>query len=183
MTAESTRLYKDSLSLKSKLRRGLWEIVCMVFFRPTPKPLFNQWRIFLLRRFGARIGRGCRVSSSARIWQPWALEMGNHVCLAFQVDCYNVSPIRLGDYVTVSQRSFLCTAGHDTRKLALPLTHKPITIDQYAWICAESFVGPGVHVGEGAVLAPRGAAVHDIPAWEVHGGVPACKIADRIVDS
>jgi putative colanic acid biosynthesis acetyltransferase WcaF len=157
-------------------------MVRLVFFRPTPEPLFRGWRIFLLRCFGARIGFGCRVSSSVRVWQPWSLEMGNYVCMASQVDCYNVSPIKLGDYVTVSQRSFLCTAGHDIRKLSRPLTHQPISIDQHAWICAEAFVGPGVRVGEGAVLAARGVATRDIPAWEVHGGVPASKIADRVID-
>lgn len=183
MTAPPTRLYRDALSRRDKLRRLCWQIAQACLFRPTPAPGFHRWRIALLRLFGAQIGQGCKIYPTARVWAPWNLQMGNRVAIAAGVDCYNVSPIRLNDYSTVSQRTFLCTASHDISELSRPLVHSPIRLAKHAWVCAEAFVGPGVTLGEGAVLAARGVATRDIPPWEVHGGTPNRKLFDRVIKS
>lgn len=181
MTASSQRLYKDAIPLRQKIARGIWQAVWALFFVTTPDPFFGRWRIFLLRSFGARIGRGCKVQSTCRIWAPWNLYMGDYACLASGVDCYNVATITLGEYSTVSQRSFICTASHDITTLVRPLTYAPIEIGRHAWVCAEAYVGPGVTIGEGAVLAARGAAIADLESWTVYGGLPARRIADRML--
>lgn len=173
------RLYVDSLSLRNKIARVLWQIVRKLFFAPFPGPLFKRWRISLLRLFGATIGQGCRVDASCKVWWPGNLVMGNYACLADSVDCYNVSPITIGDYATVSQRAFLCSASHDTDSLALPLIHAPITIESYAWVCAETLVGPGVTVHEGAVLGARSITMRDMEPWTIYAGNPARVLKKR----
>ncbi|GHC04795.1 hypothetical protein GCM10007047_22040 [Cerasicoccus arenae] len=105
--------------------------------------------------------------------------MGNFVCIAASVDCYNVDKIVLKDKVTVSQRSFLCTASHDIDSLQRPLIHAPITIEQHVWVCAEAFVGPGVTIFEGAVVAARAVVIKNVEAWAVVAGNPAKKIKHR----
>lgn len=105
--------------------------------------------------------------------------MGDFSCLAENVDCYTVDAIVLGSKVTVSQRSFLCTASHDIRSLTRPLTYSPIHIEDHAWVCAECFVGPGLRLGEGAVVAARSVVIRDVAAWEVVGGNPAKFIKHR----
>jgi putative colanic acid biosynthesis acetyltransferase WcaF len=173
------RLYVDSLSRRHKAQRALWQIVRFLFFAALPGPLFKRWRIFVLRCFGARIGHGCRVEASCAVWWPGNLVMGDYACLAQGVDCYNVAPITLGDHATVSQRAFLCSASHATDTLVRPLTHAPITIGTHAWVCAEAFVGPGVTVGDGAVLGARGVAMRDLDAWTIYAGNPAKAIRPR----
>ena len=64
------RIYVDGLSLKYKLARLLWEAVYLCAYRWLPKPFFGRWRIFLLRCFGAMIGKGCSIAPSCRIWAP-----------------------------------------------------------------------------------------------------------------
>ncbi len=181
MTRRVKRLYVDCLSRRDKAIRALWQIVCFLFFATAPGPLFKGWRRTLLRAFGAQIGTGCRIEANCRIWLPRNLRMGDYACLAGGVDCYNVAPITIGSYSTVSQRSFLCTASHATDKLALPLIFAPITIGDHAWICAEAFVGPGVTVGDGAVLGVRGVAMRDLASWGIYAGVPARHISERVV--
>lgn len=171
--------YVDSLSLASKLRRLVWQVVWMFLFRTTPSWCLDAWRCALLRLFGATIGRGCRIASNCQIWAPWNLTLGHYVCLAGEVDCYCVSPISIGNKVTVSQRSFLCTASHDIRTLQRPLIHQPIRIGEHAWVCAEAFVGPGITIGEGAVVAARAVAVRDVPEWTIVAGNPARVIRRR----
>lgn len=176
-----SRLYVDKLSLSNKLLRAIWQFVTLFLFRFTPEKGFNSWRIFLLRLFGARIGKHCRVSSSCTVWAPWNLELDNFVALAKGVDCYNVSLIQLKSYSTVSQRSFLCSASHDISSLARPLVHSPIIISEHAWICAEAFIGPGVTIGEGSIIGARTVVMKNVPNWVVMAGNPAQFIKKRVI--
>ncbi|MBS3913415.1 MAG: putative colanic acid biosynthesis acetyltransferase [Bacteroidetes bacterium] len=173
--------YKNEFSRSSKIKRFIWNIVYLLLFRPTPGWALHGWRIFLLRCFGAKVGNNCKIYPSCRIWAPWNLELGSFVCLAEHVDCYSVALIKMGSKVTISQRSFICTASHDIGLLNRPLIHKPIEIADHAWVCAESFLAPGVIVGEGAVIGARSAVFKDVEAWSVVGGNPAKFIKKRIL--
>lgn len=98
------------------------------------------------------------------------------------VDLYNVAPITIGHMVSISRRAFLCTASHDISDLGRPLTTAPIKIGNGVWVGAEAYIGPGVTIGEGAVIAARSVVVKDVPAWTVVGGNPAKFIKERPVD-
>lgn len=165
-------------SFGNKLCRVLWRAVWLLLYRPSPKPL-HAWRRFLLRLFGAKVGRGAHPHASVRIWGPWNLTMGDHSCLSHYVDCYCVAPITIGAHATVSQYSYLCTASHDYEKSDMPLTTAPIAVGEGAWITADVFVGPGVNIGEGAVVGVRSTVLHDVEPWTVVAGNPARFIKRR----
>jgi len=167
-----------SLSLRNKLMRTLWSLAWLTLYRPTPR-LLHPWRCFLLRLFGANLGKAVHPYPSARIWAPWNLEMGDHSCLSEQVDCYCVDKIQIGANATVSQYSFLCTASHDYNDPAMPLVTAPISIGERAWVTADVFVAPGVSVGEGAVILARSSVFQDIEPWVVAAGNPAKSIKPR----
>jgi len=173
------RLYVDALPMRLKLARLLWNIVYLLAYRWLPKSCFGRWRLFLLKRFGAKIGKGCSIAPSCRIWAPWNMHLSDYVCLAEGVDFYCVSPIRLGSYATISQRAFLCSASHDISSLSRPLIHFPIIIEEHAWICAEAFVGAGVTVAAGAVVGARAVVMRDVGPWAVVAGNPAKFVRTR----
>lgn len=133
----------------------------------------------MYRVFGARIGKGCRLSPSCRVWAPWNLEMGILSALGDGVDCYSVDKIRIGSKVAVSQRVFLCTATHDISTLMRELEHAPISIGDHVWVCAEAFVGPGVTLGKGAVVGARAVVVKDVEPWTVVAGNPSRFVKKR----
>ena len=162
----------------NKFGRIVWCIVWALLFRPSPRPL-HAWRCALLRLFGAQIGRGAHPYPSAWVWAPWNLEMGENSCLGDNVDCYSVDKIRLGASVTVSQYSYLCAATHDYEDPLMPLMTAPITIGTGAWVCADVFVGPGVTIGEGAVVGARSSVFSNVEAWTVAAGNPARPIKKR----
>ncbi|HLO75447.1 MAG TPA: hypothetical protein VK196_03205 [Magnetospirillum sp.] len=168
----------SSLSLRNRLGRALWGLVWIFLYRPSPR-IMHGWRRFLLRLFGARIGRGVAVHASVRIFAPWNLEMGDHSSLSHFVECYSVDHITIGPFATVSQYAFLCTASHDHRLLEMPLTHSPITIGAHAWVSADVFIAPGVTVGEGAMIQARSVVMEDVPAWTIAGGHPAVPLKPR----
>ena len=173
-------LRRHHLSLANKLARSVWQVVWLLLYRPTPR-LFHPWRCLLLRLFGAKLGRAVHPYPSARIWAPWNLEMGDHACLSEGVDCYCVAPIRIGARTTVSQYSFLCTASHDYTRADMPLVTAPITIGERVWITADVFVGPGVTIGDGAVVTARSSVFTDIPPWVVARGNPAVPVKARVL--
>ena len=133
----------------------------------------------LLRCFGAKVGGGAHPYPRVRIWAPWNLTMREDSCLADDVDCYCVAPVVLGRHSTVSQYSYLCTASHDIRDPAMPLVAGPIELKEDAWVAADAFVGPGVTIGNGAVVAARATVMRDVPAWTVVAGTPGRRVATR----
>ena len=135
----------------------------------------------MLRAFGARIAPTARVYSSAKVYFPSNLTMDEYACLASDVDCYNVAPIHIGKFATVSQGAFLCTASHDITSPDHELITAPITLGDRAWIGAEAFVGMGVTIGEGAVVGARAAVFKNVEPWTVVGGNPAKFIKKRII--
>ena len=175
-------VYQNRLPWRNKLGRALWGVTWLLLYRPSPKPL-HCWRRFLLRCFGAKIGHGAHPYPRARIWAPWNLDMGDHSCLADDVECYCVNKIRLGPSALVSQYSHLCSASHDYTDPAFPLITAPITIQANAWVATDAFIGPGVTVGEGAVVGARASVYRDVEPWTVVGGNPARFIKKRVVHS
>lgn len=177
-TVDPTR--QPSFTLANRLARLGWGLVYTLFFRPTPR-VFHPWRAFLLRCFGAKLGRGCHVYPKATIWAPWNLSMGDHACLADGVQCYSVAPIHVGTKAVVSQGVFLCTGSHDYEDPNFQLVARPISIGARAWLCAEVFVHPGVTVGEGTVVGARSVVIGDLPLWSVCAGHPCRVLKPRIL--
>ncbi len=170
-----------SFSLTNRIERLAWGIVWTIGARWLPRPLFAGWRRFLLRLFGARIADGCNVAPSVRIWLPRHLTMERAASMGPGVDCYNMAPITIGAATIVSQRAFLCAGNHDPRDPDFQLITAPIVIGAGAWIAAEAFVGPGVTIGRGAVVAARGCAVRDVAEWAIVAGNPARQVGTRTI--
>jgi putative colanic acid biosynthesis acetyltransferase WcaF len=172
LTADKAGFRGATFTLSNRLRRVVWLLVWTVLARWTPPPL-HRWRIFLLNIFGARVASSAYVYASVSIWAPWNLEIKSFGTLGPKVRCYNIAPISVGRRAVVSQNSFLCTGTHNYADPAFPLTARPISIADRAWVCADAFVGPGVTIREGAVLAAAAVAFEDLNAWTVYVGNPA----------
>lgn len=167
-----------SFSLSNRLMRLVWGITYMLFFRYTPKP-FHFWRSFLLKLFGAKVGKGVHVYPKVRIWAPWNLELKDECGIGNDVNLYSQGKITIGKRAVISQGAHICTGTHDYTQSGFPLYTRPIVIADQAWIAAEAFIGPGVTIGEGAVVAARSCVIKDVDSWTVVGGNPARFIKKR----
>ena len=136
--------YENRLGLKHQMIRLLWSITWTFCASWLPRSVGRGWKNFLLRIFGAKIAKTAHVYSTAKIYYPPYLTMGENSCLASDVDCYNVAPINIGDNTTVSQGAYLCTASHDITNPLNPLITAPIiigantTVSQGAYLCTAS---------------------------------------------
>lgn len=124
---------------------------------------------------------GTNVRPSAKIWAPWNLEMGKQSAISDEVNVYSMAKITLGAKVVVSQGAHLCAGSHDYESKNFQLFSQPITIREQAWICAETFIGPGVTIGEGAVIGARAVVSKDMPAWTVCAGNPCKPLKPRVI--
>jgi putative colanic acid biosynthesis acetyltransferase WcaF len=168
-----------TFTLTNRLKRLVWMLVWLIFAKWTPPPL-HRWRIFLLRMFGAQVSWKAYVYSNVEIWAPWNLTIDEYGTLGRGVVCYNIAPVNVGTRAVVSQGAFLCTGTHEYWSPEFPLTAKPISIGRRAWVCANTFVGPGVAVGAGAILSAAGAAFKDLEPWTIYVGNPATRSKSRI---
>lgn len=167
-----------SFSRTNRLVRAVWYLAWLLLASWTPPPL-HAWRRVLLRAFGARIAPSARIYRNTTVWLPSNLTMGENAVLGPRANCYCQAPITLADYAIVSQGAHLCAGTHDVDDPNFQLVAKPIVLESHAWIAAEAFVGPGVHVGEGAVLGARGVAFRNLDAWTIYAGNPARPLRQR----
>lgn len=167
-----------SFTLGNRLLRVVWGLAWLVLARFTPPP-FHGWRRLVLRAFGARVGRGVRVHGSVRIWLPANLELGDHCLVGPGAHLYNQGQITIGPHTVISQGAHICASSHDIADPHFQLVLRPVQIGQGAWVAAEAFVGPGVSIGDGAVIGARAALFSDAAAEGVYSGNPACLIKQR----
>lgn len=173
--------YKNKISFRNKFARLLWGIARIFLFLPFKTRFFNFWRIWILKMFGAKIGKNCTVESSVKIWAPWNLIMYDNSLIAENVYCYNPDFIIIHSETIISERVFLCTASHDIYSKEHFLVTKPIIIMDQVWIAVDSFIMMGVTVGQGAVVGARAAVFKDVDPWTVVGGNPAKFLKKRII--
>ncbi|KQX43111.1 acetyltransferase [Devosia sp. Root436] len=167
-----------SFTLRHRVVRALFGVVWFILARWTPPPM-HRWRVFLLNLFGARVSPTARVYGSARIWYPKNLSMAAQSVLGPGVICYCMAKISIGERAIVSQRAHLCAGSHHVDDEHFQLFAEPISIGSNAWVAAEAFVGPGVTIGQGAVLGARGVAAKNLSDWTIYVGNPARPLRER----
>jgi putative colanic acid biosynthesis acetyltransferase WcaF len=165
-------------TFREKIGRALWMIARATLFRFSWHNWY-AWRRFVLRCFGATIGRHVHVRPTTRIEIPWLLTMGDYTSAGDYSILYNLGRITLGSRVTISQYAHVCAGSHDYRRADLPLLRPSITIEDDAWIAAQAFVGPGIRVGKGAILGACAVAFTDLQAMTIYSGNPAKAIKPR----
>ena len=175
LTFRMLRLMGFNYSEEEYGQVSLWRVVAQFFRNIYLKLLINMmdWAIleplnprklrpWLMRRMGCHVGRGCYIGEFVRIDQGHAdmitVEDGVSIAAGTRLLCH--------------QRDFThYRVGSDYMKLGY--TIKPIVLKKGCLVGMESFVMPGVTVGEGAIVGAGSLITKDIPAWTIAAGRPA----------
>lgn len=144
---------------RSRVIELCWYLTKMAFFLtafPWPSGIKN----IILRSYGAKVGKGVIIKPRVNIHFPWKLNIGNHSWIGEEVFILNFEPIKIGDNVCISQRSFLCGGNHDYKDSAFRYRNAPIIIEDEVWVGAQTFIAPNVKIEKGTVLT-AGSIVYD----------------------
>lgn len=165
----------------SRWKQWLW-FVCSPLLIRNPLIPFSGFRKWVLVMFGTHIGNEARIRPGVRIKYPWKLTMGDHVWLG--EDCWidNLTGVKIGSHVCISQGAMLCTGNHNYRSAGFDLILKPIILEDGVWIGAMALVAPGVTAHSHSMLTAGSIATKDMEAYGIYQGNPAVKIRLREVE-
>jgi putative colanic acid biosynthesis acetyltransferase WcaF len=164
--------YASPWSMATKLAVGIWSVVWLLLYRPTPKHMY-RWRLLLLRLFGCKIEGRPYVAPSSRVKMPWLLSLCDRACIGPFAEIYNLGGALLESGATVSQYAYLCGGTHDFDDPELPLVVGEIRLGRNAFVGARALILPGVHVGDDTIIGAGAVVAKDIPARSVCVGNPA----------
>jgi putative colanic acid biosynthesis acetyltransferase WcaF len=178
-------LYKFKLPKNFRGKPGwyvqLWWIIQDTLFRWSNQFMYG-WRRFLLKLFGAKIGKKIKIRPTAKIIYPWKVTIGDYSWIGDDGVLYSLGEIEIGSNVVISQRSYICTKSHDYTKLNFPIYAKKIKIEDEVWIATDVFIAPGVTIGRGTVVGARSSVSKDLPPGKICIGNPAKPIKERVVN-
>jgi putative colanic acid biosynthesis acetyltransferase WcaF len=171
---EQKSAYDSPWGGSERLLRIVWEVCWTIFCAWTPKPL-NEWRLFWLRVFDAKIHGRPFVHQRARIAIPWNLTMHDRACLGDRANAYTLGEIEIHARATVAQEAYLSTGSHDFSRTEMPLVTGKITIGEDAFVGARAFVLPGITIGSRSVIGACSVVTRDVPKDVIAAGNP-CKV-------
>jgi len=158
-----------------------WWLVQATIFKMSPQFMYG-WRRFLLKLFGAKIGKKVIIRPTVKITYPWKVVIGDYSWIGDDVVLYSLGEIEIGKNVVVSQKSYICTGSHDYQQIDFPIYAKKISLKDECWIATDVFIAPGITIGKGTVVAARSSVYKDMPEGKICVGNPAKAVRNRMYD-
>ena len=159
----------------------IWIFIKNIFFL-SPWPWPSKLKRFLLILFGAKVGIGLYLRPRINIHYPWNLTIGNHCWIGEGSEILNLAPIVLEDYVAIAHFVYITSGSHDIKSKSMKYKNSPILISQGCWIASRSFICPGVHIGEYAVIGAGCIINKNIPPFSVMVSPEALKLCEREIN-
>lgn len=175
--------YRTTINIgASKLRQVLWYFTNVLFFINPLNP-FSSLKVFLLRLFGAKVGKGVNIKPAVNIKFPWKLMVGNYVWIGEKVWIDNLGKTEIGDHVCLSQGAMLLCGSHNYKAITFDLIIGEIILEEGVWISAHAIVTGGVTCKSHCVLTANSVATGNLEAYGIYQGNPASKIRERVINN
>jgi putative colanic acid biosynthesis acetyltransferase WcaF len=158
----------------------LWYFTNILFFQLPFNPL-NGVKVFLLRLFGAKVGKDVNIKPSVNIKYPWRLSIGNNTWIGENVWIDNLDNVSIGSNCCISQGAMLLCGNHNYKKTTFDLIVGKIVLEDGVWIGAQSIVCPNVTCKTHSVLTVHSVAASDLEPYTIYRGNPAKEIRKRII--
>ncbi|MDX2171831.1 MAG: WcaF family extracellular polysaccharide biosynthesis acetyltransferase [Bacteroidota bacterium] len=163
----------------SSFKRIMWYIVSKIYFKSSFP--FYGFKRFLLRLFGAKIGKGLIIKPHVSIKYPWKLVIGDHVWIGENVWIDNLAMVTIKSNACISQGAMLLCGNHNYKRVAFDLMVGSITLDEGAWAGAQTVICPGVRMGSHSLLTVGSVATASLEPYWIYQGNPAQKLKQRVI--
>ncbi len=140
-------------------------------------------RKFLYRRvFGIRIGRQSNIHFGCRFYNPRGVTIGDNCVIGHMCFLDGRDGLTIGNNVNIAGETAIYTQEHDPNASDFGAIGAPVVFGDYSFTGSRALVLPGVTIGKGAAVAAGAVVTKDVGEFEIVGGVPAKKIAERSRD-
>ena len=136
-------------------------------------PFPSSFKVKLLKLFGSNVGQRVVIKPNVNIKYPWFLEIGEDSWIGEGVWIDNLTTVKIGSNVVLSQGAYLLTGSHDYKKETFDLILEEIVLEEGVWIGAKATVCPGVTCRSHSVLAVGSVSTNDLEACGIYQGNPA----------
>jgi len=165
---------------KNAVVRILWYFINVLFFINPLNPI-SSLKVFLLKIFGAKIGKGVNIKPSVNIKYPWRLKIGDYSWIGENVWIDNLANVEIGKNCCISQGVMLLTGSHDYTKSTFNVITGKIILEDGVWIGAKSIVYPEITCKFHSILGVNSVAIKDLEEYSIYHGNPAVKISKRVI--
>ena len=107
------------------------------------------------------------------------IEIGDNVVINRRVYLDGRIGIKIGNNISISPEVYILSMEHDPNDPMFATRGGIVTIDDHVWIGSRAMILPGIHVGEGAVIAAGAVVTKDVEPYQIVAGVPARQIGTR----
>ena len=166
---------------RGKFKQILWYITNVLFFINPLNPI-SALKVFLLKLFGSKVGKGVVMKPGVNIKYPWKLSIGDFSWIGENVWIDNLDEVVIGNNAVLSQGALLLCGNHNFKKPSFDLITKPIILEDGVWIGAKSMVTGGVVCKSHSVLAVNSVASNNLEEYSIYRGNPAEKIKSREIE-
>lgn len=157
-----------------------WHFINSLFIKSSFFP-FMLPKVFLLRLFGAKIGKGLIIKPCVNIKFPWKLVIGDDCWLGENAWIDNLDNIIIGNNVCLSQGALLLTGNHDYTLFNMPYRNAPIVLEDGVWIGAKSVVCSGVICKSHSILTVGSVTTKNLEEYTIYQGNPAVAVRKRVI--
>jgi putative colanic acid biosynthesis acetyltransferase WcaF len=181
--AETIQTNLSSFEVGSYKAGPKWKVLTWYFVNyfiiASVLPWPYRFKTFLLRSFGAKVGKRLVIKTLVRIKNPWRLNIGDNCWIGESVWIDNLENVSIGNNVCISQGAMLLTGNHDYTLSNFPYRLGGIIIEDGVWIGAKSVVCPGVICKSHSVLTVNSVASKKMENYMVYSGNPALVVKQR----
>lgn len=158
----------------------LWYCINATFINSYLLPV-SSFKVFLLKLFGAKIGKNVVIKPKVNIKYPWKLSIGDYSWIGEEVWIDNLDQVLIGNNCCISQGAMLLCGNHNYKKTTFDLIVAPIRIENGAWVGAKSTVCPGITLEQNSILTVGSIATKNLESNGIYSGNPASKIKTRVI--
>ncbi len=132
------------------------------------------------------IGDNVVIKEGAKICpcnQASSISIGNNTTVGYHSFFFASAGIEIGNDCLLAPFVYFVDSDHGIDK-GMKINEQgnislPIKIGNDVWIGTGAKILKGVTIHDGAVIAAGSIVKDDVPAYEIHGGIPAKKISER----
>jgi len=151
----------------------------IIFSCKQPSHIFRLW---ILRRYGLRIGQNSSIHMGCRLYHPWNIMIGSNTIVNPSCILDGRAGLIIGNNVSISEQSLILSLQHDPQSKDFTLQGEKTYIEDYVWIGMRAIIMPGVKLGKGSIVAAGSVVTKNVEPYSIVGGVPAKSIGIRTKD-